>query len=161
VPTLLPHRHTLNPHCAIILPSRQPLILRLPEVKLSPRAAVNPRLTALAILEPAVCRADSQVEHEVEVLVERRRVALGVRPGIVETRAVGVGEREVAVLEEGLVEVRVHDLQQARVDVGEDVLLTPLCVTRLATDSCVRWKGRSRETYLDTKRVVISGIGSV
>jgi hypothetical protein len=136
VPTLLPHLDTLDLHRATILPGRQPLILRLPEVELSPGAPVNPRLAALAILKPVVCRADRQVEHEVELLVERRRVALGVLPRVVETRAVGVGEREVAILEEGLVEVRVHDLEKTRVDVGEDVLLAPLCVMRLAGASC-------------------------
>jgi len=89
---------------------------------------VNPWLTALAILEPAVGGTDSQVHDEVELLVEGSGVALGVLPGVVETGAVGIGLGEVSVLEEGLVEVRVHDLEQARVDVGEDVLLAPLDV---------------------------------
>lgn len=126
VPTLLPHLHALDTHCSSILPRRQPVILCLPEIELGTGTLVDPGLAALAILEPAVCAADGHVEDEIEVLVKGRRVAFGVLPGIVQTRAVGVGEREATVVPERLVKVRVHDLQETSVDVGEDVLFRPL-----------------------------------
>jgi len=111
VSALLPHGNTLNLHLSAVLPRRQPLVLGLPEVELGAVTVVNPWLAALAILEPAVGGTDSQVHDEVELLVEGGGVALGVLPGVVKTGAVGIGLGEVSVLEEGLVEVRIHDLE--------------------------------------------------
>lgn len=110
VASLLPHLDTLDFHLRVVPPSRQPLVFGLPEIELSTRTMVDPRLATLAIFEPAVRPTNRQVEHEVKVLIKGRRVALGTLPGIVQTGPVGVGEREAAVLPERLVKVRVHDL---------------------------------------------------
>ena len=87
---------------------------------------VHPGLPALAVLEPAVSTANGHVEDEVEVLVEGRRVVAGLTPRIHKPRPVGRGHWEIATLPEGFVEICVQDLQQASVDVREQVLLAPL-----------------------------------
>lgn len=128
VAALLPHLHTLDPHLRILLPRGKPLVSALPKLELSTGTLVKPGLTALAIVKPAVRRANSEIYHEVEFLVEGRCVAVGVCPRVVESSTVGVGKREITILPEWLIEVRVHNLKEARVDVREDVFLRPLTI---------------------------------
>lgn len=124
--TLLPHFNALDLHLSTLLPCGEPLVLCGIEVLLRAGAAVQPRLTADTISEPAIPRTDCHIDNKVEVLVEWSRVAVGLFPRVLETGAIGVGKREFAIAPEGLVKMRVHDLQQTRVDVGEDILLAPL-----------------------------------
>ncbi len=127
--TLLPHLDLADLHLAgtWCIPRRIPLVLRQPEIPLGGGRAVNPWLSALAILEPSVGAADSHVQDQVEFLVEGCRiVAGGLVPGICETGAVGVEGWEASSLPERLVEVDVCDLQENAVDPGEEVFLGPL-----------------------------------
>ena len=102
------------------------MVAGVPELLLRGGGLVDPGLAVDAVLEPAVGAADGDVEDEVEVLVEGGGVAAGLAPRIDDAGAVGVGEGEVPLLPERLVEVGVEDLQEAGVDVGEDVLFAPL-----------------------------------
>jgi hypothetical protein len=90
--------------------------------------AVEPRLAADAVGEPAVRAADGDVHDEVERLVKRRREAR-VDPRVRRRdrlAAVGDERREVAAGEEGLVEGDVEHVVQARVDVDAQELVRPL-----------------------------------
>ena len=126
IPLLLPHLNTLDNHLSIGLPRRIPIVLSIPKVTACRGTLVNPRLATQSVLKPTIGAANGYVQDEVEVVVERCRVVAGLAPRVDEPRAVGVGQGEVATLPERLVEVRVQDLQQARVNVGEEVLLAPL-----------------------------------
>lgn len=126
VALLLPHLDALDKHLALVLPRGVPLVSGVPEVPPRSRTGVHPRLSGFAVLEPAVCAADGDVDDQVEVLVEGRGLAARLAPRVHEAGAVGIRQREMALLPEGLVEVVVHDLDQARVDIGENVLLAPL-----------------------------------
>lgn len=126
VTALLPHLDTLDLHLSFFLPRWVPLVLRTPEVLLRGGATIQPRFAGGAVLEPTILAANSHIDHKVEILVEGRCVAVGVRPWIEQACAIGVSQRKPAVRPERLVEVRVHDLREARVDIGENILLTPL-----------------------------------
>lgn len=123
---LLPHLDAVDDHAAAILPGGQPLIPRVPEVLLGAGAEVHPRLAAGTVLEPAVGAADGDVEDEVEVVIERRLEPARLAPRVHQSGPVGVRQGKVAPLPERLVEVGVEHLQEAGVDVGEEVLLAPL-----------------------------------
>lgn len=126
---------TLFPHCdladfhlasAWCSPGWIPLIPRIPEVSLGGSAAINPRLSASTIFEPTVVSTNSDVQDEVEFLVEGSLFAASLGPAVDQASAVAVRKRELSTLPEGLVEVRVEDLEEDAVDVGEKVLLRPL-----------------------------------
>lgn len=125
VALLLPHLDTLDGHLSVLLPCGQPLLAGVPEVTLGSWAGVNPWLALNTVLEPTVGATNSDVEDEVEILVEGSGVYASLAPWVDETSAVGVRDREVALLPEWLVEVDVHDLKETSVDVREDVLLAP------------------------------------
>ena len=72
VALLLPNFDALDQQLASLLPSRIPLITSIPELLLSFRIKVDPGLAISPILEPAVRASDSNVQDQVEVLVERR-----------------------------------------------------------------------------------------
>jgi hypothetical protein len=93
VPLLLPHLDTLDAHFTILLPCRVPLVTGIPEV-----------------FKPTISTTDGDVQNKVEVLVKGRRVPASVAPRILETSTITVRERKLAILPEGLVKVRVHDL---------------------------------------------------
>ena len=111
------------PDLGIGAPAVPPLVPRNPEIRHGRQRAVQPRLLPLAIGEPAVRSADSEVEGEVELLVERRDIVARVDPGVVEAHnvargAVRVGSGELAALPEGLlVESERDDLGDTAVNV--------------------------------------------
>lgn len=102
------------------------MVSGLPEVVGSRGRAVNPWLAALTILEPTVGATDGDVEDEIELLVEWSLLAASGGPDVLKTGSVGVGQRELTTLPEWLVKVGVENLEETRVDVGEEVLLRPL-----------------------------------
>lgn len=126
VPFLLPHLRALDNHLTLLLPRRIPLAAGIPKVALGRVGLIHPWLALDAIFEPAIGAAHGDVENQVKVLVKRGAVAAGLTPRVHQSRAIGIGGREVALGPKGFVEVRIHDLEEARVDVGEDVLLGPL-----------------------------------
>lgn len=126
VPFLLPHLRALDNHLTLLLPRRIPLAAGIPKVALGRVGLIHPWLALDAIFEPAIGTAHGDVENQVKVLVKRGAVAAGLTPRVHQSRAIGIGGREVALGPKGFVEVRIHDLEEARVDVGEDVLLGPL-----------------------------------
>jgi len=79
---------------------------------------VDPWLAGLAVLEPAVGAANGDVEDEEEGLIEWRGGVAALGPGVDEGCSVRVGERELAAVPEGFLEVCVEHLHQAGVDVG-------------------------------------------
>jgi len=123
---LLPHLDTLHDHLPILLPRWQPLILRIPEIPLRRHACINPWLSIDPILKPAIRAADRDIQNEVKVLIERRSVSTGLAPWVDQPRVVGVARGKIALLPKRFLEVRVEHLQQAAVDVGEEVLFAPL-----------------------------------
>lgn len=126
VPFLLPHLRALDNHLTLLLPRRIPLAAGIPKVALGRVGLIHPWLALDAIFEPAIGAAHGNVENQEKVLVKRGAVAAGLTPRVHQSRAIGIGGREVALGPKGFVEVRIHDLEEARVDVGEDVLLGPL-----------------------------------
>ena len=110
VPLLLPHLDTLDAHFTILLPCRVPLITGIPEVSRSSGTSIKPRLAGCTILKPAISTTDGDVQNKVEVLVKGRRVPASVAPRILETSTITIREGKLAILPEGLVKVRVHDL---------------------------------------------------
>jgi len=126
--TLLPHLDLADFQlaCTGCGPRGIPDVTSLPEIPLGGRRAVNPWLSALAVLEPAVGAADGHVQDQVEFLIEWCRVVAGdLVPGIGETGAVGVEGWEASALPERFVEVDVCDLEENVVDPGEEVFLRP------------------------------------
>ena len=126
VTLLLPHLHTLHLHDTLLFPSGRPLLSHLPEVALGRRASIDPRLSRLSVCKPSICTTDGDVQNEIELLVERRDVAIGLAPWVLQAGSVTVREGELAVRPEGFIKMRVHNLEEAGVDVREDVLVTPL-----------------------------------
>ena len=122
---LLPHLDLADRHLPATLPCRIPLVTCIPEILLRRRAAVDPGLAGLAVLEPAVRAADGHVEDEIKFLIKGCLVTARLGPDVDEARAVGVRKGKVALLPERLVEVGVDDLEKARIDIGEQVLLRP------------------------------------
>jgi len=122
-----------------LVPGLQPRLPRIPEVLLGRRAVVNPRLSALSILEPAVLPTNRQVDDQIEVLIKRRVRSPSLTPRVDEDRAVGARQREVTSCPQPFVrvEVHVHDLQETRIKVGEEVFLAPL-ETKLVVLLCER-----------------------
>ena len=103
-----------------------PDVTSVPEILLGGWRAINPWLSALAILEPAVGAADGHVQDQVEFLIEGSCIIAGdLVPGICETGAVGVEGWEASSFPERLVEVDIRDLEENAVDPGEKVLLRP------------------------------------
>jgi len=122
---LLPDLDTLNLHGGRG-PGGQPGVPGVPEVLLGIDGAVQPGLARLGVLEPAIGAAHGDVKDEEEALV-KGGVGVGrFQPGVLEEGAVTVGCGEVAAIKEGLVKVGVQHLQEARVDIGEEILLGPL-----------------------------------
>src|SRR2546421_235160 len=80
--TLLPHCDLADFHLASTWcsPGWIPLIPRIPEVFLGGSAAINPRLSASTIFEPTVSSTDSDVQDEVEFLVEGSLFAASLGP---------------------------------------------------------------------------------
>lgn len=126
VTRLLPHLDTLHLHIPLSLPSRIPLITSLPKLPLSIRTSIYPRFVRLAVFEPVVRSTDSDIQHQVEVLIERRVIFLGFCPWVEETRSVAGGEWEFAVVPHRLGEASVHYLEEAGVYVCVDVVFAPL-----------------------------------
>ncbi len=126
--TLPPHLHLADLHLSRsgLLPRREPDVTLRPEVALRSRRSIDPWLARLSIFEPAVRATNGHVQNEIELLVERCLITASLGPDVLETGAVAVGQRESSTFPERLVEVRVEDLQETRVDVGEEVLLGPL-----------------------------------
>ena len=124
--TFLPHLDTFNNHLAVVFPARVPVIALVPEILALCLAAVNPRLALFTILKPAIRATDANVENQVECVVERSVAVARLGPGVDVTRATGIGEREVAPLPEPLLEICEQHSQQARVNIGEYVVLAPL-----------------------------------
>jgi hypothetical protein len=153
---LLPHFHTLHLHNPLLFPGGRPLLSRLPEVALSRRTCINPGLSRLSVCKPSVCTTDGDVQNEVELLVERRDIAAGLAPWILQAGSVAIRERELAVGPEGLVEVRVHDLEETGVDVGEDVLVAPLYEV-----STFEVEERYMSTHLKAKGMIASCVSGV
>ena len=117
------------------------MLLSLPEVLLGSLRAIEPRLVRLAILKPTVSSTNSDVDDEVEVLVKGRGVAASCSPGVIQAGTVAVSKGEVAVLEEWLVKVGIHDLEKTSVDVCEDVVLGPLNTEGVVTSGVGRVQG--------------------
>ena len=92
-------------------------------------STVHPRLLALPVREPPVRASDRDVHDEIERLIERRNVGRPALPRVLEVdevRPVRDDGRELAALEEGLVETEIHHVGQARVNVDAHELLVPL-----------------------------------
>ena len=125
---LLPHSHPLDHHLtfALLFPSRQPLFSSIPKVLPRRVTSINPRLPTCTVLEPAIRTANSNIDDEIEVLVERRRSLTRLTPRVEQASAILTAERKVATRPQRCVEVRVQYLQEAGVNVCENVLLTPL-----------------------------------
>jgi hypothetical protein len=112
---------------APILPSGMPLVPGIPKLLHGRRALVHPGLVRHAVVEPSVCPAHGEVDDQVKFVVERGRFAARMLPRVVQPCAVGHGLGELAPLPHALFEGRVHDLEEAVVEVGEYVLFGPLC----------------------------------
>jgi len=126
VTLLLVHLHTLDDHLTVLLPGGVPLVASIPELLSGEATAISPRLARSTVLEPTIGTTDSDVENEVEVLVEGSVVLASSSPRVHESGTVTVANGESTLLPERLVEVDVHDLEKTRVDVGENILLGPL-----------------------------------
>ena len=125
IPGLLPHLDAPHPHLPILLPRGPPLVLRTPELAHCRRTPIDPRFAGHSVLEPAIRAADRHVEDEIERLVERGGVAAGLAPRIHQARSVGRRAFEIALRVAWAGEGDVQGLDEARVDVGEQVLLAP------------------------------------
>ena len=125
---LLPHRNLTNNHLPppLSAPSRPPLGPGLPKVLSCSRTRIDPRLATQPIRKPTIRPAHRDIQNQIKVLVERRARPAGPTPRIDDRRPVRVARREAAPAPEGRRERRVQHLQQARVDVGEKILLAPL-----------------------------------
>ena len=115
VALLLPHLHALDSHLSvgslglgILLPGLRPFIPVVPERYTGVGAAVNPRLVIFAVFEPAVAASNSDVENEVERLVEWGRRATIISPGVDVGSAVGHGQGEIATSPERFLELPVE-----------------------------------------------------
>ena len=127
ITNLLPHLHRRDRKLGLVsLPGRIPLIFSRQEILGRSLRLVHPRLAGRAILEPPVGASNSQIDDEVEFLIEGCVQVGVVDPRIGESGAVGVGQRELSTIPEVLVERIVEDLQKASVYVGEEVFFTPL-----------------------------------
>lgn len=71
VSCLLPHFDGLDPELAFFLPRGIPLVLGFPEVEFRAWTGIDPWFTLHSVLEPSVRSSNSDVENEVERLVER------------------------------------------------------------------------------------------
>jgi len=112
----LPHLDALDLELTTLLPSWVPGVPGIPELERSVGGSVDPRLASDVVLEPTIGTTNSDVEDEVEVLVERSRVGTA-GPWVLERSTVAGGRWEVTFGPEWLVEVDVHDLEKAGVDV--------------------------------------------
>lgn len=102
--------------------------LTIPKVAYGKVTAVDPRLVALTVKEPAVLRTDSHIEDKVELLVEWS-VRAALNPWVVDKGSVACGDTveftlcpEIAFA----IVARVHDLLETAVKVQEEVVLGPL-----------------------------------
>lgn len=124
---LLPHLHRRDGQLGLLgLPGWIPLILPGQEILGCSLRLVNPRLTGRAVFEPTIGTSHSQIDDEVELLIKRRVQVGVVDPWVGESGPVGIGQRKLPTSPKILVERVVEDLQETGVDVGEEVLLTPL-----------------------------------
>ena len=128
---LLPHLDALDDHLAVLLPGRVPLAPSVPEIFLFRLAAVDPWLTMLAVLEPTVGGTHTNIEDQIERVIERGIPSPSLRPRVDVPSAIPIGERKGATLPEPLVEVGVEHLQQSGVDVREEVVFAPLEAERV------------------------------
>jgi hypothetical protein len=62
---LLPHLNRLDSHAAVstITPSRQPLLLRIPEISCSRLTAINPGLAILPITRVSLATLSLRIQH--------------------------------------------------------------------------------------------------
>ena len=125
ITSLLPDLH-LTDHHLRLLPRRKPRIFGINEISRRRCRLINPRLPRLAVLKPAVRPTDRDIENEVKLLIKRRIDAASL-PGVLNGGAVRpCGDLELAAVPEVLDKRTVEHLQQAGVDVGEEVFLAPL-----------------------------------
>ena len=123
---LLPHLDAVNDHLAIIFPCWIPLISCIPEILLCGRGLINPRLARLTVLEPAVCTPNRNIQNQVEVFVKRSSRIPSLTPRVNKPSPVRVRQRKVSTGVQRRIEIEVENLQKTSVNVGENVLLTPL-----------------------------------
>ena len=123
--TLFPHLNLADFHLSLLLPSRIPNVLLLPEILWSRWGRIQPRLSTLSVLEPTIGTTDCNIHDQVEFLVEWSLLATGLRPDVLKSGAVGVGEWELTAFPEWFIKVGVQDLEETGVDVSEEILLGP------------------------------------
>ena len=132
----------------------------IPKVPRSKVAAIDPRLVALTVKEPSILRTDSDVEDEVELLVEWC-IEATLDPWVFHKSAVCSSDAVEATLLPELVvlgELVVHDLLETGIEEQEQVLLGPL-----ETKSVVgRGKGLAAEESITVcvDVAVVLGVGT-
>jgi hypothetical protein len=172
----LPHLDRLNGHAAVVAlaPGWEPVVLRcskilatvvlkevekhtLPEIPGSEVASVNPWLAAFAIKEPAVLRANGDVENQVELLVKGRILATPLPRVVVERAVLGCQAIEAALLPQRLIELGVLNLLESAVQVHEHVVLCPLKSESVEASSEVAAAHESLAVSLDVTVMVGRG----
>ncbi len=92
IANLLPHLHGRDCELGRLrLPSWEPLILPGQEILGRSLRLVDPRFAGRSILKPPISTSNSQVDDEVELLVERRIQVGIVDPRVGKGSAIGVG----------------------------------------------------------------------
>ena len=144
---MLPHFDILHCHASFgtLAPSWQPRVSGIPEIPRRIRGAIDPWLAANSIpgtivslvgtdvsegihlLEPAITRANSNVEYQIEVDVKWGIVSCCILPRVFEESPVLHLRREVASFPHVLTRLEIHKkhLNKPTVHIGIDVVFGP------------------------------------